>query len=513
MKKIVRITLLAVCLLALTLSFVACGEDESGEGAVLGNGTESSTGSPSSGNTDGENGTGSQGGSGTGTESGKGDGNEGGAGTEEHVHAFGEWETLLEPTCTEEGKKSRKCSCGVSASLAIDPLGHDEVQHAGQTPTCSDIGWYSYVTCSRCDYTTYEELEMTDHKALAPAKEIIKEETCEEDGSYALIKLCEYCGKELSREEVVIPAAHSYEGKTCERCGDVQLYVREGNKILFGTYPQTRITDFPIINALYNKAGGEPKSENSGDWISYGYYIRGIAADYMWYIDIEHEGELYRGVFFSSYRPFLPDPPSHVSEKSSTYQDDSKYTKNAIYWFRHDPISWTVLSEENGVAFILCDMIIDAQEFDYKNGSYLNNYAESTIRAWLNETFMNTAFSELEQAIIETTLVDNSAASSEDPNNPYACENTYDKIFLASFAEVTNSGYGFSEAYTHDAARKKKMSEYARSQGAYGWWWLRSPYDKEYYARQVSDTGFINKIGDGVHFNHVGIVPALRIRL
>ena len=89
-NKFLRILLTALCLAVLTLSFAACvGTDESAVGSDIQN------------STDGANGTGSQGGSGTGTES--GDGNEG-AGTEEHVHAFGEWETLLEPTCTEEGK-------------------------------------------------------------------------------------------------------------------------------------------------------------------------------------------------------------------------------------------------------------------------------------------------------------------------------------------------------------------------------------------------------------------------
>ena len=36
--------------------------------------------------------------------------------------------------------------------------GHDTVEHEAQKPTYTTIGWDAYVTCTRCDYTTYVEL-------------------------------------------------------------------------------------------------------------------------------------------------------------------------------------------------------------------------------------------------------------------------------------------------------------------------------------------------------------------
>jgi len=36
--------------------------------------------------------------------------------------------------------------------------GHSEVSHVAKAPTCIDVGWKAYVTCSKCDYTTYEEI-------------------------------------------------------------------------------------------------------------------------------------------------------------------------------------------------------------------------------------------------------------------------------------------------------------------------------------------------------------------
>ena len=44
-----------------------------------------------------------------------------------------------------------------------DPKNHDLVQHAAKAPTCTEIGWNAYETCSRCDHTTYAELPALKH--------------------------------------------------------------------------------------------------------------------------------------------------------------------------------------------------------------------------------------------------------------------------------------------------------------------------------------------------------------
>jgi hypothetical protein len=289
---------------------------------------------------------------------------------------------------------------------------------------------------------------------------------------------------------------------------------------------------------LNSKAGTLPTSSNSQAWTSYGYYIESSVKNFMWYIDVEQGGEKYRGVYFTSYRP-----NSATLSSSYTYQDDNGYTTSTVYWFKYEPISWTILSEDiaNGTALILCDMIIDSQAYkdvynydsntgEYYNtstgvpsGTYANNYAESTIRKWLNETFYNTAFSELQKQIILTTTVDNSVASTRYSSNKYACKNTQDKIFLLSAQEVTNTEYGFaSSTSTYDTARRKKTTDYAQAQGAYtststdyagnGWWWLRSPgSDYSDGARDVSYDGYLSS--NDVYGTNGGVVPALQIRL
>lgn len=62
----------------------------------------------------------------------------------------------------------------------------------------------------------------------------------------------------------------------------------------------------------------------------------------------------------------------------------------------------------------------------------------SHIRSWLNSTFFETAFNSSKKEKIETTIVDNSASSTLDDSNKYACDNTSDKMFLLSYKEAKN---------------------------------------------------------------------------
>ena len=338
---------------------------------------------------------------------------------------------------------------------------------------------------------------------------------------------CDYCGKistscvntnnDHNCDECGATPVHNYQNGKCIICDDCLDYERTGSKITFGSYPQTKVTDATLTATLNGKAGTLPTSTNSQAWTSYGYYKDGSNVEnFMWYIDVTNGNDKYRGVYFTSYRPSFP----HLSSSTdNTYQDNNGYTVSTVYWFKYEPISWTILSEDtaNGTALILCDMIIDSQQFDY-DGSYNNNYAESTIRGWLNEVFYNTAFNDLQKQMIITTTVDNSAASTGLSSNSYACENTQDKIFLLSYTEARNSSYGLDST----TARQKKTTDYAQAQGAYtstsssyagpGRWWLRSPdHSISDVARDVFLDG--NVFGHYVGRTLGGVVPALQIRL
>ena len=84
------------------------------------------------------------------------------------------------PTCTEIGWDAYEtCSrCDYTTYTELPALNHDLVQHEAQAPTCTEIGWDAYKTCSRCDYTTYAELPALNHDYQA----VTVEPTCETDG-------------------------------------------------------------------------------------------------------------------------------------------------------------------------------------------------------------------------------------------------------------------------------------------------------------------------------------------
>lgn len=285
-----------------------------------------------------------------------------------------------------------------------------------------------------------------------------------------------------------------------------------GEYILFGSYPQTEVTDGTITAALNGMRGTLPTSSNSYDWTSYGYYISGNVTNFMWYIDLEYSGGKYRGVYFTSYRPYKAREVTSTAENSN--QDNNGYYTGTVYWFKWEPIKWRILTESNGKAMILSELILDSQQYDDDyDGSFSNNYANSTIRAWLNDTFYNTAFGALQQAIIETTEVDNSAYSTGFSSNPYACQNTFDKVFLLSTREANNSS---------DMTRQKQGSDYCKAQGlstytymnGKGYWWLRSPdHNYSYVMTIVKYDGVLGDSTFDLACTNRGVVPALWINL
>ncbi|MBQ4073544.1 MAG: hypothetical protein IJD50_07515 [Clostridia bacterium] len=322
---------------------------------------------------------------------------------------------------------------------------------------------------------------------------------------------------------------HNIVGGICENCG-VTAYTREGSYIYFGIYPQSKVTDSALKSTLTGSAGALPTSSNSGSWTSYGYYIDGSVSNFMWYIDKEYDGEKYRGVYFTSYRPcFMPSSSSFNSG-----QDDNGYSTGNVYWFKYEPIKWRMLSENDGKALMLAELILDSQEFypssssHTENGKtiYANNWEYSTIRKWLNETFYNVAFNDLQKALIVGTELDNKTTAHNGSSNSYAtCQNnTTDKVFLLSYKDMLNPSYGFSSSSgNYDTAMLKKTSDYAQVQGAYtstdssflgnGWWWLRSPnsYDSDYAFCVHFDGGVVNGYVSDPTRN--GVVPALTIIL
>ena len=125
------------------------------------------------------------------------------------------------PTCTEIGWDAYDtCSrfgCNYTTRKELPALKHDLKQHAAKAPTCTEIGWDAYEACSRCDYTTRKELpalnhDLEQHAAKAP--------TCTEKGwnAYETCSRCDYTTYvELPAQHDLVQ--HAAQAATCTEKG------------------------------------------------------------------------------------------------------------------------------------------------------------------------------------------------------------------------------------------------------------------------------------------------------
>ena len=179
-------------------------------------------------------------------------------------HTDGEWITDFEPTCTTEGSKHQVCAtCGETIKTeVVDALGHDEIEHVAQAPTCTEIGWDAYVTCGRCDHTTYVEIDPTGHNyenaicTICGKKEFSAglEYTLSEDGTYYIVSGIGDC----TDTNVIIPSI--YEGKPVKEIG---AYAFDGC---------SRLTSITIPSSVISIGEGALLAVIRGDGSPFEYY-------------------------------------------------------------------------------------------------------------------------------------------------------------------------------------------------------------------------------------------------
>ena len=172
------------------------------------------------------------------------------------------------------------------------------------------------------------------------------------------------------------------------------------------------------------------------------------------------------------------------------------------------PLKWKVLKRKGNRALLLSANGLDAKRYN-EEWEHIT-WEDCTLRKWLNEEFINTAFSAEEQLQIITTKVKN-------PNNPEyktpGGNDTEDKVFLLSISEV--------KQYLPAAfERRVEPTPYAVKNGAYKgydgncWWWLRSPGSSPNSAAYVDNDGGIDDGGLRVfHGVSIAVCPALWVDL
>lgn len=134
-------------------------------------------------------------------------------------------------------------------------------------------------------------------------------------------------------------------------------------------------------------------------------------------------------------------------------------------------MDWRVLAKEEGKILLLKDNSIGSTPFNEDGGN--TTWESSSVRRWLNSSFLEDSFFKEEQDIILTTEVKNS------PNPVYntpAGPDTSDKLFLLSYDEALH--------YQKGIHRTKSC------------WWLRTPGNEKnsvcfmYRNKTVMDYGY-----------------------
>ena len=187
--------------------------------------------------------------------------------------------------------------------------------------------------------------------------------------------------------------------------------------------------------------------------------------------------------------------------KFGSYEQDNNKSNG------QEDIEWLVLEKDGTKILVVSKYALDCKPY---NTSYTDvTWETCTLRKWLNNDFLGSAFSANEKAMIPTVTV--SADKNPDYNtNPGNA--MQDQVFLLSITEA-------NKYFSSDSARQCKPTDYAVANGAWEsdsgncWWWLRSPGGSQNIAAYVSYDGGVD--GYGYYVNDVSnaVRPALWIDL
>ena len=225
----------------------------------------------------------------------------------------------------------------------------------------------------------------------------------------------------------------------------------DGNIFMnFGSYPQTYVNDEATINNLKTL-------ENAND-------NRAI-------LEYDENGDGVKEKFMAL-----------ETDREVKSISNGDIIKPGINYFRFEPISWMILSDNNGEKKLFSEHVLDASPFEAEGYDYFDvenginvrrydDYSKSDIREFITNDFYNIAFSESEKSQILTTFVDNSEAVYGYEEVKYTCEDTYDKVYLISSIESRSDflyDYGLKGAKATDFSACLNIADFSYNASDYG---------------------------------------------
>lgn len=218
------------------------------------------------------------------------------------------------------------------------------------------------------------------------------------------------------------------------------------NHIEYGLYPQSLVSDEELIEKL--------KLVHAEEETNF----------------IEYNDELYYSAIAK------PSGPTPVFDNGEYIQPGKQY------FFKVEKIEWNILKNDTGIYEIQSQKILFPLVFNEAysgqiGGKYANNYESSNIRQVLNNSFYELAF-QTWNTFIDEVEVDNSSSTTGSSDNPYVCDNTFDKVYLASRLQMANN-----VIFPNNESRIAVPTDYSKALGSYinvnesngTYYWTRSP--------------------------------------
>ena len=186
-----------------------------------------------------------------------------------------------------------------------------------------------------------------------------------------------------------------------------------------------------------------------------------------------------------------------------TYEQDNNKTNGK------ESIEWIVLANEGNRSLLISRNALDCQPYNINNNSV--TWESCSLRTWLNDTFLNSAFTPNEQKAIHKTSVDNGQSQGCNNWSTNGGNNTSDQIFLLSYGEAEKYFFSDNDRICTPTTYVKSLEAKSDESGNC-WWWLRSPGINLYAAGSVSPDGHLGSY-NRVNFGWYAIRPAFWIDL
>ena len=179
-----------------------------------------------------------------------------------------------------------------------------------------------------------------------------------------------------------------------------------------------------------------------------------------------------------------------------------KYNQSSNFAAADTAIEWDILDIKNGKALLISKYALECRRY---NARYMDiTWEECTLRKWLNNDFVEAAFSENEKAMLSVTDLPGDYGLS-------VSGSVCDKVFLLSISEVNQ--YFASDLSKQCLPTQKATANLSRSNSSNKncRWWLRNTGSFKNRAASVSIDGIVCEAGDDVNYVTNAVRPAMWI--